>query len=109
MDMEETPTPKPDLTQSRPSRLPLILTVVSLFIWFGFQTIELAFERNSLVSLMGDLQEGMQESQQVRSQLETLITKTAELARQGNANARKAVEELQQRGIPIPSEAPPAK
>jgi hypothetical protein len=104
--------------QAMPSnslKLPLSLTIVSLFVWFGFQTVQLIIERNSLLSITGSMHESVQEAQKLRTQLETLVTKTAELAKQGNPSARKAVEELEQKGIPIkaepqqPSKAQPSK
>lgn len=110
MEMHENQAMQPN-----PLRLPLVLTIGSLFIWFGFQTFQLIIERKSLLSITGSMQESVQEAQKLRTQLETLITKTAELAKQGNPSARKAVEELEQKGIPIkaepqqPSKAQPLK
>ncbi|MEK7716465.1 MAG: hypothetical protein AAB322_01785, partial [Pseudomonadota bacterium] len=81
----------------------------SLLVWFGFQTVQLVLERSNLSLLKGNLEAAMQESQKVRAQMETLITKTAELANQGNAGAKTVVEELEKRGIPIKAAAPPSK
>jgi len=103
-DVGEAPRP-----ERRGSSLPLTLTIVSLLIWFGFQTIELFVERNNLRSFKQNLEAAMQEAQKVRTQFESLITKTVELANKGNANAKAAVDELEKRGIPIKSAAPPAK
>lgn len=100
---------KPEPGERRASSLPLILTVVSLLVWFGFQTVQLVLERSDLSLLKRNLQAAMQESQEVRARLETLITKTAELANQGNASAKTVVEELEKRGIPIKAAAQPAK
>lgn len=100
---------KPDPAERRASSLPLILTVVSLLVWFGFQTVQLVLERSNLSLLKGNLEAAMQESQKVRAQLETLITKTAELANQGNASAKTVVEELEKRGIPIKAATQPSK
>lgn len=90
--------------RSEPPRqrtVPLVLTLVALLVWFGFQTVELVLERRSLSSLMGNLEAATQESQKMRAQLEALITRTAELANQGNPSAKTVVQELQKRGIPI--------
>ena len=87
----------------------MILTIVSLLVWFGFQTVQLVLERSNLSLLKGNLEAAMQESQKVRAQLETLITKTAELANQGNASAKTVVEELEKRGIPIKAATQPSK
>jgi hypothetical protein len=46
----------------------------------------------------------------MQSQLQSLVSKTAELAQQGNPAAKAAVEELEKRGIPIKGAAhQPAK
>jgi len=97
-------------SSERPAwKLPLILLTVSLLVWFGFQTVQLFFERKNLLSVTGSFQSAVQEAQKLRTQLETLITKTAELAKQGNTSAKKAVEELEQKGIPIQAGTPPLK
>jgi hypothetical protein len=95
--------------ERRGSRLPLILTIVSLLVWFGFQTVELLVERNNLSSLKGNLEAASQEAEKVRGQLQALITKTTELANEGNASARMAVAELEKRGIPIAPGGAPSK
>ncbi|MBI2211447.1 MAG: hypothetical protein HYV05_14150 [Deltaproteobacteria bacterium] len=92
---------KAEPAERRPSRLPLILTIASLLVWFGFQTVQLVVERGNLSLVKGNLEAPMQESQKVRAQLEAVINKTAELAKQGNANAKMVIEELEKRGIPI--------
>ena len=52
----------------------------------------------------------MQESQKMQSQLQSLVSKTVELAQQGNPAAKAAVEELEKRGMPIKgAPAQPAK
>jgi uncharacterized protein YoxC len=90
--------------------LPLILTIVSVLVWFAFQTLQLVVERNNLTALKANFDSAMQESQKMQSQLQSLVSKTAELAQQGNPAAKAAVEELEKRGIPIKgAAAQPAK
>ena len=108
-EIQDNDAVKAGPAQKRPSRLPLILTIASLLVWFGFQTVQLVVERDNLGSVKGNLEAPMQESQKVRAQLETLITKTADLANQGNVSAKTVVEELEKRGIPIKAAAPPSK
>jgi len=84
--------------------------MVSVLIWFAFQTLQLVVERNNLSALKANFDSAMQESQKMQSQLQSLVSKTAELAQQGNSAAKAAVEELEKRGIPIKgAAAPPAK
>jgi len=108
-EIRDNDVTKPEPAERRASSLPLVLTIVSLLVWFGFQTLQLVLERSHLSSLKGNLEAAMQESQKMRAQLETLITKTAELANRGNANAKAVVKELEERGIPIKAAAPPSK
>lgn len=96
--------------EKRASSLPLILTIVSVLVWFAFQTLQLVVERNNLTALKANFDSAMQESQKMQSQLQSLVSKTAELAQQGNPAAKAAVEELEKRGIPIKgAAAQPAK
>jgi hypothetical protein len=96
--------------EKRGSSLPFILTMVSVLIWFGFQTVQLLVERNNLAAVKGNFDSAMQESQKMQSQLQSLVSKTVELAQQGNPAAKVAVEELEKRGIPIKgATAQPAK
>ncbi len=84
--------------------------MVSVLIWFAFQTLQLVVERNNLTAVKANFDSAMQESQKMQSQLQSLVSKTAELAQQGNPAAKAAVEELEKRGIPIKgAAAPPAK
>jgi hypothetical protein len=87
--------------EKRGSSLPLILTMVSVLIWFAFQTVQLLLERNNLTALKTNFESAMQESQKMQSQLQSLVSKTVELAQQGNPAAKAAVEDLEKRGIPI--------
>lgn len=100
-EIQDNDAVKAEAVERRPSRLPLILTIVSLLVWFGFQTVQLVVERGNLSLVKGNLEAPMQESQKVRAQLEALINKTSELAKQGNANAKSVIEELERRGLPI--------
>lgn len=97
--------------EKRASILPLILTMAALFIWFAFQAFQMFAERSSLTDLKGNYESAVQESQKMQGQLQSLISKTAELAQQGNPAAKTAVEELEKKGIPIKgaAAAPPAK
>ena len=96
--------------EKRGSTLPLLLTMVSVLIWFAFQTLQLVVERNNLTALKANFDSAMQESQKMQSQLQSLVSKTVELAQQGNPAAKTAVEELEKRGMPIKgAAAQPAK
>lgn len=97
--------------EKRASSLPLIITMVAVLIWFAFQAFQMFVERNSLSALKANFESAVQESQKMQGQLQSLVSKTAELAQQGNPAAKAAVEELEKKGIPIKgaASAQPAK
>jgi hypothetical protein len=109
-ELQDQPVAAVEPVEKRGSSLPLILTMASVLIWFAFQTLQLVFERNNLTALKANFESAMQESQKMQSQLQSLVSKTVELAQQGNPAAKAAVEELEKRGIPIKgATAQPAK
>ena len=88
------------------SNQPFIITLVALMIYFAFQTLQLAIERNNLGLVKANQDAAMQEAQKVQAQFKTLVSKTGELAAQGHAGARMVMEELQKRGLGAAPEAP---
>ena len=108
-NVQENQTNETTDTVARASNLPLVITISALLVYFAFQTFQLVRERSSLSELRVNLEAPLQESQKVRSQLESLLTKTTELANQGNPAAKTVVEELQKRGVPIGAESQPSK
>jgi hypothetical protein len=109
-EIQDQPAATVEPHERRGSSLPLLLTMVAVLIWFAFQTLQLVVDRNNLTALKANFESAMQESQKMQSQLQSLVSKTVELAQQGNPAAKAAVEELEKRGFPIKSAAPqPAK
>ena len=87
------------------ANLPLIILLIALVLWFGFQTLQLASERANLGEARGHQEAAMQEAQKLRTQFESLINKTSELANKGHAGAKLVMEELQKRGMAAQPEA----
>ena len=87
------------------SNQPFIITLVALMIYFAFQTLQLAIERNNLGVVKANQDAAIQEAQKVQTQFKTLVSKTGELAAQGHAGARMVMEELQKRGLGAAPEA----
>ena len=85
--------------------LPFIITLVALTIYFAFQTLQLAVERNNLGMVKANQDAAIQEAQKVQAQFRTLVKKTGELAAQGHAGAKMVMEELQKRGLGAAPEA----
>jgi hypothetical protein len=83
----------------RASNVPLTILLIALVVWFGFQTLQLATERANLGEARGHQEAAMQESEKLRSQFESLISKTSELANKGHTGAKLVMDELQKRGM----------
>ena len=102
MDEERNEIEEPEPVAPRLERganLPLTILLGALVLWFGFQTVQLASERANLVEARGHQEAAMQEAQKLRTQFESLISKTSELANKGHAGAKLVMEELQKRGM----------
>ena len=93
------------LPTERGANLPLTILLIALVLWFGFQTVQLASERANLGEARGHQEAAMQEAQKLRTQFESLISKTSELANKGHAGAKLVMEELQKRGMAARPEA----
>lgn len=91
------------------SSIALTLTLVSLILWFGFQTFQLVGDRSNLRQLKANQETAIQESAKIRTQFQTLMTKTAELAKQGHAGAKMVIDELRKRGVGISADEAPAE
>lgn len=95
--------------QSYSSFAPLLLGLLTLTVWFGFQTLQLIKEKDNLANLKTNQTQIYGNAQKMRGQLDTLAAETAKLAAAGNPNAAALVNALKQRGISIdPSKAKPA-
>ena len=88
---------------------PLLLGLITLVMWFGFQTAQLLKERENLTTLRTNQTTIYGNAQKMRAQLDARAAETAKLALAGNANAAQIVNALKARGITIdPSKASPA-
>ncbi len=83
--------------------LPILITLITLPIWFGFQTYQLFQEQNNLSVLAANQEVVFKNSQKMRVQLDALASGTSKLAQQGNPNAQQIVSALAQRGITMNS------
>jgi regulatory protein YycI of two-component signal transduction system YycFG len=98
------------LDSHRPSLfLPLLLILITLVLWFGFQTYQLVKERSNLKTLQTNQETMFTNAQKMRAQLDAIAAGTAHLAQQGNANAAQVVNALKAKGITINPNATPGK
>ena len=89
--------------------VPLFLILVTLVLWFGFQTYQLVKERGNLKTLQANQEKMLNNAQKMRAQLDAIAAGTARLAQQGNANAAQVVNALKAKGISINPKATPGK
>ena len=98
------------LDSQRPSLfLPLLLILITLVLWFGFQTYQLVKERGNLKTLQANQETMFNNAQKMRAQLDAIAAGTSHLAQQGNANAAQVVNALKAKGITINPNATPGK
>lgn len=64
------------------SNLPLIITLVALITYFGFQTVSLLAERGNLGHVKASQEGALQEAQKIQSQFRAIVTKTGDARRQ---------------------------
>lgn len=90
------------------SNLPLMITLVALITYFGFQTVSLLAERSNLGLVKGSQDSALQEAQKTQAQFRTIVTKTGELADKGHGGAKMVMEGLQRQGMGMagPAKAP---
>ena len=96
------------------STLPLIITLVALITYFGFQTVSLLAERSNLGLIKSSQENALQEAQKTQAQFRTIVSKTSELAEKGHGGAKMVMEGLQRQGMGMagptnPSEKVPDK
>jgi hypothetical protein len=67
--------------------VPLLLVLVTLLLWFGFQTSQLLKERENLATLRSNQEAIYANAQKMRAQLEAIAADTARLAQAGHPHA----------------------
>ena len=90
--------------------LPLLLVLITLVMWFSFQTYQLVKEQGNLKTQQANQEKVLITAQKMRTQLDAIAAGTSRLAQQGNANAAQVVVALKAKGITInPNATPPGK
>jgi hypothetical protein len=85
--------------------LPMLLVTCAITGLMLFQAWQLYKDRSVLADLRANQRPAYVEAQRLQTQLEGVAAGTAELAKQGNANAQLIVEALRSRGITINPDA----
>ena len=81
--------------------LPIVLVILSFFVLMAFETGYAIHDRDSLAE-QSRLQEPIvQEAVRLRQRLEVLAGKTAQLAAEGDENAKSIVDQMKRQGITL--------
>ena len=81
--------------------LPGVFVVVSLFVLMAFETGQAIHDRSALEELRHSQQATVQEAVKLRQQLQTLASKTAELAAAGDSGAKTVVDQMKRQHITL--------
>lgn len=93
--------------QRRGVMLPMLLGLLALVLWFGFQTTQLIQERGAIDTRKANQEKIYANAQKMRAQLDAIAAGTSRLAQQGNTHAQQIVMALRARGISINPNAVP--
>jgi hypothetical protein len=100
--------PAPQRQASPHDFLPLLLALLAVAGWTGFQAWQLLHERQQLQEARAGLQPALERATLLRQSLDQLATDTRRLADGGHAPARALVDELARRGVTIQMPPPAA-
>ena len=94
--------PGHDLPEQRPTGwLPLGLVVAALLLLAIYQTVGLVRDHYALVQVHAAQQSPVEQTQKVRATLQTIATRTAQLAANGDAAARDVLDVMHSQGVTV--------
>jgi hypothetical protein len=108
-EVNEQPPEEPAPRRTDRSNLALTLALISLLLWFGFQAFQMIRERGNLSLVRASQDTAMQESEKIRAQFQSLLSKLSDLANKGHPGAKMIIEELQNRGAAQDGVSPQAR
>ena len=74
---------------------------LAIFLLIGLQTFELVRARGTLITARAAQEQTVQQSIQLRRQLDALAKGTTRLAAEGNANAKTILDEFRRQGVAL--------
>lgn len=89
------------ISGTRSPFIPLLVLMLAVLIWFGFQLSHGLNVRAQLQEQHANQEPVVQNAQNMRAQLDAIAADTARLARAGNPNAQVIITELSKRGITV--------
>jgi hypothetical protein len=81
--------------------LPLLVVVVSFFVLIAFETGYAIHDRGALADQRRLQEPAVQDSVKLRRLVESLATKTAQLAADGDESAKTVVEQMKRQGVTL--------
>ena len=106
MNSERPQTGSASPAGQRSPFIPVLLLALAVLGWAAFQTTQLVTGHGNLTAAIATQDPQMEQSKKVRAAVESIATRTARVAKAGNANATVIVEELRKRGIGINPDGP---
>ncbi len=94
---------RPNATRERaPATIvPVLIALIAFVLFLCLQTSQLLREHAGLATLRDNQAAPMAESAKVRTQLDALFAKTAELARNGNPRAKAIIDDAARQGVTV--------
>jgi len=92
-------SPKVNVAYS--SFFPLFGIAVTLLVMVAFELVQFSMERTNIVAVKDNQNSAVIESEKVRTQFDSIVKGTVQLATNGNLNAVKIVRQLEQQGVTI--------
>jgi cell division protein FtsB len=102
----EPPSPRPAAPPSPWAAV--VLLVLAMLIWFGYQAWNLQREYQSLQVTHAGQEGPLDQARRRQAQLETTARRVYALSQQGNPGATLIVQELARRGVNFSAGSPPA-
>jgi predicted PurR-regulated permease PerM len=96
------------LVRNAGADLPVALLALAFFLMLLFQMVQLVRQSQSLVVFAANQENAMQEAARLRQAADALAGDIAQLAQQGNANAKQVVDEMARQNINLHPQTPPS-
>jgi hypothetical protein len=89
------------------NRLPLILTILALFLLMALETFQSYRDRATLQTERAGQEAKLQSAMKMRQEMDALAGRTATLAAEGDEAARSVVDLMNQQGVSLTPPPPP--
>ncbi|HTS94169.1 MAG TPA: hypothetical protein VMG55_19310 [Stellaceae bacterium] len=100
---------QPPSAPQRTLQLPLLIAIAAFVLWQAFQMAENVQARVSLNAARDGQSGPLTESENIRRQFNSIVSRTLDLSRQGDADAKAIIDAFAKRGVTFvpPRNQPP--